>query len=607
MGNRKSQVDISFYVDLLRNVLADAYACYPGIPSRELDRDMVTIRTRVANEGFEFLTKTLPILGKALDSALETGQLIVPRQFARKSKSGEHWNIPKIFSALFLTIFDRQGHLVHDTNTAVGMIRQLCFVCYKVEHPYTDEQVDTCLSNFKDVDLNLFSAAMPLDEFEQGILSRARVLLRRLFSGFDPSDIVPHHGPGAVADRLSGRRKYDVHFYSREIDQLYPYVVFSTFGIHTQTYDDLLFHTRLTGVQPPARVVCVPKDSRGPRIISCEPALLQFLQQGLSRRICRLVEEHALTKGSVFFTNQQRHRDLALSSSRDGIFATLDMSDASDRVSVDLVKALFPERLVPYLLGTRSDSTRLPSGELIRLNKFAPMGSALCFPIEALTFWALSSAVVWAVSRRQGRLRFPIFVFGDDIIAPTKYAEKIISVLERFSLKFNRGKCFMRGKFRESCGCDAFNGEDVTPVKIRVLRTQVRTRVIKDVYRLSRNAQTFFDHGYWKTAAYLWNYCESIVGLLPTTSDRFSGISRSSTILPCEHPLPMGAVTRWNMDLQRLEVRSYTLRSRKVESTFSRDVLRLAHDLIEGLHEPFTEYVAVPHSALPKAGWFALL
>jgi hypothetical protein len=388
---------------------------------------------------------------------------------------------------------------------------------------------------------------------------------------------------------------------------VYPYVQFVTFGFHSQNSEDLLGYRTLDRSIAPARVVFVPKDSRGPRVISCEPAQLQFLQQGLAREIVSLVRKHPLTRGRVYFNNQRPHRERARRASIDGRYATIDLADASDRVSSSLVRALFPEDLLPYLFATRSQTAQLPDGSLVTLKKFAPMGSALCFPIEALVFWALCQGAVWDVSRVNGALRTDnVFVFGDDIICRSTEFERITTVLESFGLKVNRGKCFYRGLFRESCGADVFNGEDVTPTRLRALVCRARP-VFRDVYRLSKNAQSFFDKGYWSTAEYLWKACEKIVGPLPTMGSRFRGICRTSTLLPTAIFVPHGMKTRWQKDLCRNEIKTRYLKSRREKSPFPSGVARFVHNLCEGMREPYAESVAVPHTALPKAGWVPIM
>jgi hypothetical protein len=145
-----------------------------------------------------------------------------------------------------------------------------------------------------------------------------------------------------------------------------------------------------------AKVVLVPKDSRGPRLISAEPLEYQWIQQGVGRSIVAHLEAHHLTKGRVNFTHQEVNRRLAQESSATLELATLDLKDASDRVSLELVRRVFkntPE-LVRALEAIRTDATLLPDGRVQSLKKFAPMGSAVCFPVEAFVFWAILTASI---------------------------------------------------------------------------------------------------------------------------------------------------------------------------------------------------------------------
>jgi hypothetical protein len=182
------------------------------------------------------------------------------------------------------------------------------------------------------------------------------------------------------------------------------------------------------------------------------------------------LESHRLTKGYVNFTHQEVNRDLALHGSIHEHIATLDLKDASDRVSLALVRRVFAK--VPVVLqaleACRTTETQLPDGRLVELKKFAPMGSALCFPVEALIFWAI------LVSAMCKRTRLPlsvvgkrIFVYGDDIIVPVDWAPQCMLALERVGLRVNTAKCCITGPFKESCGMDAFKGVCVTPIRFR--------------------------------------------------------------------------------------------------------------------------------------------
>lgn len=601
-GSRKSQPDVEFYVGLFENVLRDCLSAYPSVAiDVELDRDMRFVRRRAKHEGISFFTKALPALGRAVDASMEDGCFTPCPGFARLRRGGEVWKTPAFLSALFSATFDSDGRLLANRDTAIPYLRQLCYMLYKLEVPFTDEQTKRYAQKFKDVDASL-TAELP--KWDTQSFRVARMFLRKLFKGFNPEDIEPGHGPGAVAEGAKARDKYLTiqDTYIRALDGKYPYVRYISRGILLQDLESLTAHTRKKGSLPPSRVCFVPKDSRGPRVIAAEPAVLQYLQQGLGRRIVEWVERHDLTRGRVLFTNQRTHQRLALRASLTGSHATLDLQDASDRVSTELVKRLFPANLVPYLLALRSDTATLLKKETVTLNKYASMGSALCFPVEALTFYALSVGAVWQLRHA---LEFPgIFVYGDDIICRTEFSQRIRGELETYGVRFSDRKCFEKGKFRESCGCDAFQGEDVTPVRVRAL-VDADPR-LASLIPLNKNANAFFDRGYWRTSEYLHSYVESRWGELPTALPTFNGLARTSSVLPPCVRIPRGVRKRWNKDYQVWEVRTLRLRARKMYSPFPDYRVRLGYDLNSGPTPVYQDEVAVRHSALTKVTWGAV-
>jgi hypothetical protein len=106
------------------------------------------------------------------------------------------------------------------------------------------------------------------------------------------------------------------------------------------------------------------------------------------------------------------------------------------------------------------------------MKKFAPMGSAVTFPVQSLVFLLLTVYAVRLFDGKEGHLRGlkesfgEVTVFGDDIIAPSRAINAITWVLTQCGLKVNTEKTFSEGNFRESCGMDAFKGYDVTPAYI---------------------------------------------------------------------------------------------------------------------------------------------
>jgi hypothetical protein len=366
------------------------------------------VEKRLNQEGIGFLTKTLPRLGKALDRALSSSTLLNAN--ALRFDSQDNSCLPRFLGEAFNRVFDIDGSLLPDPCvTCVRVIRQICYLFYKYELPYSEVQKISVIQKFVKTEddlstivqhLRLLRSCHELNNHagarlpKSGVIRvvrKARRSLSDLFAFFDPTDIRPRHGPGAVATKQHLWDKFKWVNVSGNITQKYP--------LDAYFYASLShFCDRLDGVSAikqeslSARVLLVPKDSRGPRLISCEPVDNQWIQQGLGRAIVDLVEHNALTRFNVFFTDQAPNQRGALLGSSNGRYATLDLNEASDRVSLDLVHLLFPPHICEYLECCRSSSTVLPNKEVLTLHKFAPMGSSLCFPILALTVWAILNA-----------------------------------------------------------------------------------------------------------------------------------------------------------------------------------------------------------------------
>jgi hypothetical protein len=123
------------------------------------------------------------------------------------------------------------------------------------------------------------------------------------------------------------------------------------------------------------------------------------------------------------------------------------------------------------VFASRSFRAEVPEHGVIPLQKFASMGSALTFPFEAMIFTILASlgmkeqGDIRRISPR--RLVGRISVYGDDIIVPTHTVDAVVDWLEHFGAKVNQSKSFWNGKFRESCGVEYYDGNDVTIVRAR--------------------------------------------------------------------------------------------------------------------------------------------
>jgi len=436
--------------------------------------DVETIERRSQAEGITFFTVTLPALYKALDAATRGSTFVMPEGFVR----AEGCNYPLLLAKAWSLIFDKDGTLLptREVNVgAVACIRQLSAMFYKLELQYTKDQTDKVLQRFIRTEEDLKGLALFQLPTRQ-LLNRARKTVHRLLSGVNPHDIRPRHGSGSSSCRVIPWERYESFRFIPRLNREFPYTQYFFYNM-THLCDNVSQLLNSVVADPYARCVFVPKDSRGPRLISCEPREFMYIQQGLMTLMYKKVEERKAIAGQIGFTDQTRNQRLAKQGSIDGLSASLDLTEASDKVSLELVDYLFPDNWVSALRACRSKGTELPDGTLMPLRKFAPMGSACCFPVEAICFWSIALAAMPLGDDYYNRLfrdhlradDAVLSVFGDDIIVPTRFVERVIQALELVGLEVNRDKSYWSGPFRESCGGDYFLGVDVAPVRVRTL------------------------------------------------------------------------------------------------------------------------------------------
>jgi len=558
---------------LIADMLHDIHTNHGDVfNSRSLRRTLHKVAERLSSEGESFLTKTLPRLGKALDRALAGGEPLDARnlRFAADSDG----KLPKLFGEFFRRVLQKDGTVLQEPDSnSVVVLRQLLYCFYKYELPYTDEQEQTVVSKFERTEEDLSAIIHELEILRSvfddptftyrrirpssrsapilDVVRRARILLSSLFARFDPKDIYPRHGPGAVATKQKLWTKYLWTNVSANITRMYPLDAYF-FASSGAVCDNYMRFDRISEEDLPARVVLVPKDSRGPRLISCEPVDYQWIQQGLGKAIVDHVEKHPLTKWNVHYTDQGPNQRGALLGSSTGRYATLDLNEASDRVSLSLVRLLFPPHITCALEACRSSSTVLPDGRILPLHKFAPMGSSLCFPILALTVWSILTAAAPDRDARES-----ILVYGDDVVVPTAFADEAIERLEALGLKVNREKSCTSGFFRESCGVDAFKGKNVTPVRIRTVWS---SRQSADVYTSwIAYANSLFAKRYYTTYNRIVGVLETIYGPIPTKD-----LGLNCPSLVCAVTPQMRLNTRVNANLQKLEYNVWDVRAQIV-------------------------------------------
>lgn len=409
-------------------------------------------------------------------------------------------------------------------------------------------------------ELSLNGCKIPLSR--KDLVDGMRRLLKRLFRGFDPYNITPSHGPGAVSHGEKPWEKRHFKRYYKRLDAVYPYDQYMYWS-PSHLCDELGTLQALVDEDPIARVCLVNKDSRGPRVISCEPLELMWIQQGLMRSLYKHTKEHPLTKGCLEFTDQDINNHLAREGSVGGL-ATIDLKEASDRVALSLVRRVFPEPLVSALIAVRSVATRLPSGETLPLQKYAPMGSSLCFPVMACVIWSSITVALMQKYSYSDPNRFVgrVFVYGDDVIVPEQDAADAIMALEAVGLKVNIDKSYTTGQFKESCGGFYFRGHDVSGITIR---TPYSSSWSPETYASWIDySNQFYRRGYPLVAGYIADRLRSIYGPIPISSDQGAQAPCPALIhWEGDTATEMSVSRRWDPNLQRFEVRALVLSPRK--------------------------------------------
>jgi hypothetical protein len=165
-----------------------------------------------------------------------------------------------------------------------------------------------------------------------------------------------------------------------------------------------------------------------------------------------------LKRSGVDLGNQGLNQQLARAAQRFNL-ATLDLSNASDTLSIETVFAFLPIDWAMFLDDLRSKETRI-AGNWRKLEKFSSMGNGFTFELETLIFYCLA----YASAKVDDLNPFWVTAYGDDIIVPREAYDTVVDALSFFGFSVNSEKSYKEGPFFESCGKHYFNGHDVTPV-----------------------------------------------------------------------------------------------------------------------------------------------
>lgn len=534
---------------------AEAWCCTSA------SRDKRTITSRTKDEGVSFLTITLPSYAKDFEKSLDQGW-VDPSLF---SSFGKHKCLPRFLGGFMDLVFDRStGQLLADpSHEAIFFIRQITLMCKKILLPCTKERERRAFDEYVKCE-NEVSAWN--ENVSERLIRRfadishvlwdhdLSIIDRKVYEGRH----VPRHGPGTTAERIVANAKFVQPTWTNRLERnLFQSADFlipnSGFYEELESVDFVE-----PGRELPVRVVSVPKTLKTPRIIAIEPLCMQYAQQSLLELLVDQLERSDYLSGSIGFTDQTPNQLMAAIGSSDGSLSTIDLSEASDRVSNRLVQELFRPygSLLRSLMACRTWRADVPGHGIIPLSKFASMGSAVCFPVEAMVFLtiillAIEDQLNRPLSRKDLHpILQKVRVYGDDIIVPTEYVRSVTSWLTAFGMKVNTAKSFWTGKFRESCGRDYYDGSDVTVTYVRRLLPRNR-KDVSEVMSLVSLRNQFYQTGLWVSARHL----DDVIGtLIP-----FPNVEDTSPILGRKSYLGY-STGKWDPDLHRPLVKGVVAR-----------------------------------------------
>lgn len=480
----------------------------------------------------------------------------------------------------------------------------LTFLTFGKRVEYKDPGLtQNALRKWEEVEDKLSTFNMP-DDLARDLSSIIDIIVDDLDNDFP---LMGKHGPGAVAGPERGSIAKTLSLSSTPIlERAFD----RNINVRHKLFDVIPTFRRVCASTinvRMARLMFVPKNVKTERSICMEPANIMYAQQAF-----RWAYEKAIHSGLagrwIKLHDQSRNQKLADLGSYTGEVDTIDLAAASDSVSLELVRRIFPRRILYWLLATRSTHVLKPDGAIVAVRKFAPMGSALCFPTQSLIY--LSVVLRSYIIHKHGSVPtdrdllqkylnelptgdtpydglYPCAVYGDDIILDSKMSQSLISTLRSLCFTVNDDKSFMASQaYRESCGKHYYVGHDVTPLSFKIKHFE-RQHSAESLASLISLANRAGDYRYLNLQRFLIQSClydnlfvergytvvhQSDGGITRRKNPvAFSANRNFSNALYSHHPRNDHLQSRENSALQRAEVHLLTVETKKRRYTDSEE------------------------------------
>lgn len=443
-------------------------------------------------------------------------------------------------------------HRFYQTGDPVLFSYLYTFLSFGKKMEYKDDEFKkAAFRGWLGVERRLSDLKVPLQHAKN-----LHVIMDTLLPKLSDYPFMPKHGPKNVAERIGRNvlRKHNCVTYDRLLDRAFFTGHTAKYGLAKEagygpeeSLPDSSRWQRMKDSRPlPSEVRFVDKNLKVARSICMEPAKLMYFQQGVFHMMEDAVNDSPLRR-FIRLRDQSFNRGLAEFGSYTGSIDTLDLSAASDSLSMKVVRSVFPTNWKIFMLATRNPVVRTPDG-LVSIEKFAPMGSAVCFPAQCVFFTCLCiyahilhhyeqhssydtefvvrpfhvSNILPMILTNPGtygkmKSRYqPLGVYGDDICCDYRVTAHVKSLLAHFGFEVNEDKSFTGSQaFRESCGGYYLHGVDVTPLYFRVKCVR-RTIRYEHIYSQVHLINECFDKGFSTLRSFLihslreWKYPKNI-------------------------------------------------------------------------------------------------
>lgn len=560
------------YVEAMFKDVAYAYT-----HESDWKRDKTRLQHELEINGSRVLTIDLPAIGKVLDKSLDEGVVQYQKLLGLPYSSLGTHGFPKLFGNLWNNVFKPLDGKLRESPCidTISVLRQLYSSGKKLKLECQPKGVYDEVRNFFAIEQQIRASTFRWDEdyvdFGKDDVSFADIVnltdrsnfwlpfveARNPQGGYDatlrdnPADDegwltalqhvcdriaiqfgdlhiersteLPKHGPGIVSNQQKGVSKYLFAEWPDKLQATFPYDYYALSSLaRIESHSDFL--EGVSKKESPSKLIAVPKTLTKPRLIAAEPNQHMWIQQLVRNQLESRLEDTQLSR-CIRFRSQDRNRSFALKASVDGSHATIDLSSASDRLSCYVVERAFRKNLT-ILERLHAARTRYivnaldkKSPAYSRLKKFAAQGSAVTFPVQSIVYGCVAVTAELLTrnlainSKNIDKVVTQVSVFGDDIIVTKDSMSVLVLLLEMLGLKVNVDKSFGTGKFRESCGIDAFGGYDVTPAYLISPNTRVSLNGAPSLLEVANN---FWRRGLWHTSKCIESTMEFSGKLIPT-------------------------------------------------------------------------------------------